>query len=189
MFEKLIQLDRELFVFLNSLGSERFDFIWVLSTHQKNWLPFFIILLVLIYVKKGLKNTLILLLFISLLILVGDQFTNLVKNNVQRIRPSNDIGLKDYIRILHNTPTYSYFSGHATNSMSTMVFIFLVMRSYYKYFFLIFLWPLIFAYSRIYVGVHFPLDILSGYLVGALLGFIFYRAYLFTINKYVQKLA
>ena len=184
MFEKIIQFDRELLVYLNNLGSTPFDYFWVLATHQKNWAPLFLIMLLVIFYKKGLKNTLIIVLFISLIVFAGDQMANLVKNTVQRLRPCNDLDIKNTIRILHNTPTFSYFSGHATNSMSTTLFIFLIMKRYYKYLFLIFLWPLIFAYSRIYVGVHFPLDILSGYLFGAFLGFTFYKIYQFVLEKY-----
>lgn len=184
MFEKIIQLDRELLVYLNNLGSTPFDFFWVFATSQKNWTLFFLLILILVYLKKGLKNTLLILLFVSLLILTGDQIVNLVKNSVQRLRPCNDLDLKNSIRILHNTPTFSYFSGHATNSMSTMLFIFLIMKRHFKYLFIIFLWPLIFAYSRIYVGVHFPLDILSGYLFGATLGLVFYKIYQLVLDKY-----
>ncbi len=103
-----------------------------------------------------------------------DQMTNLIKNNVERLRPCNDEELKGLIRAVKESNTFSYFSGHAANSTAAMMFLFLIFRQHYKYAYLIFLYPLIFAYSRIYLGLHFPLDIISGYIFGSLVGILFY---------------
>ncbi|OGS80943.1 MAG: phosphatase PAP2 family protein [Flavobacteria bacterium RIFCSPLOWO2_12_FULL_31_7] len=177
MLEKIIDLDKSLFVFLNNLGSEPFDAIWLLITKQFNWTPFFLLLLYILYKKIGQKQLLLTLLFIAVMITFSDQITNLVKNNVQRLRPCNDEELNGLIRIVRDSETFSYFSGHASNSMAAMMFVFLLLRNYYKYAYLIFLYPLIFAYSRIYLGLHFPLDIISGYAFGALTGILFYYIY------------
>lgn len=177
MLEKIIDLDKSLFVFLNNLGSEPFDAIWLLITKQFNWTPFFLLLLYILYKKIGQKQLLLTLLFVAVMITFSDQITNLVKNNVQRLRPCNDEELTGLIRIVRDSETFSYFSGHASNSMAAMMFVFLLLRRYYKYSYLIFLYPLIFAYSRIYLGLHFPLDIISGYAFGALTGILFYYIY------------
>lgn len=177
MLEKIIDLDKSLFVFLNNLGSEPFDAIWLLITKQFNWTPFFLLLLYILYKKIGQKQLLLTLLFVAVMITFSDQITNLVKNNVQRLRPCNDEELTGLIRIVRDSETFSYFSGHASNSMAAMMFVFLLLRSYYKYSYLIFLYPLIFAYSRIYLGLHFPLDIISGYIFGALTAILFYYIY------------
>lgn len=184
MLQRLQELDRTLFVYLNSLGNPTFDGFWLFATKQFNWTPLFLIVFYLIFKKKGWKNGLLILGFIALLVLVGDQFTNLIKNLVQRTRPCNTPDLMSTIRILHNTPTFSFFSGHATNSMATTLFVYSILKSHFKYAFLLFLWPLIFAYSRIYVGVHYPGDILTGYVVGATLGFAFYKIYSKVEQKY-----
>lgn len=187
MLDKIIELDRELLVFLNNLGSLKYDFFWVLFTQQMYWIPFFLLVFYLIIQKKGLKNTLIILVFVAILVFVGDQITNLVKNIVQRVRPCNDIDLMNIIRVRHRTLTYSFFSGHATNSMAVTLFVFLIIKKYFKYTWLLFIWPLIFAYSRIYVGVHFPLDIITGYCVGATLGYTCYKGYNFVLQKYYPE--
>jgi undecaprenyl-diphosphatase len=134
--------------------------------------------------KIGWKNLGIILLFIAVLITFTDQITNLFKNHFQRIRPCYNEEISGIIRVVKSSKTYSFFSGHAANSMASTMFIFLLIRKYYKYTYLLFLFPLIFAYSRIYLGLHFPSDILTGYLFGGSLGFGFYKIYNHFSNKY-----
>jgi undecaprenyl-diphosphatase len=182
--EELIQLDKQLFVILNSLGSEPFDAFWLIITKQLHWTPFFVAVFYLLQRKLGWKNLGIIILFIAVLITFSDQITNLVKNGFQRLRPCNDETLIGLIRVVKDSDTFSFFSGHASNSMATTTFIFLIIRKFYKYTYLLFLFPIIFAYSRIYLGLHFPGDILTGYLFGATFGFVFYKLYLFLGKKY-----
>lgn len=183
MFEKIIDLDKTLFVFLNNLGSKPFDGIWLLITKQFNWIPFFLILLLILYKKLGIKKLGVVVLSVAVLITFTNEITDLIKFNVQRLRPCNDETLSGLIRVVKDSNTFSYFSGHAANSMAAMMFVFLILRKYYKYAFLIFLYPLIFAYSRIYLGLHFPLDIISGYIFGSLTGVLFYKTYTILISK------
>lgn len=175
--DKIIALDKELFVYLNSLGSTSYDSFWLLITKQLHWTPFFLILAFILYKKIGGKKLVILFATIAVMLVFTDQVTNLVKDSVQRLRPCNDLEIKHLIRIVKSSDTFSYFSGHASNSSASMMLIFLILRKYYKYTYLLFLFPLIFAYSRIYLGLHFPLDIITGYVFGALSGFIFYKIY------------
>ena len=182
--EQLIQLDKDLFIFLNSLGSEPFDAFWLFITKQLHWTPFFIGVFYLLQRKVGWKNLGIIVLFIAVLITFTDQITNLFKNHFQRLRPCNDEEILDIIRIVKSSDTFSFFSGHAANSMATTTFVFLLIRKYYKYTFLLFLFPLIFAYSRIYLGLHFPGDILVGYMFGGTFGFGCYKIYNHFSKKY-----
>ena len=76
MLEKVLQLDIQLLVFLNGLGSTTFDGLWLFITKQSNWTPLFLVLLYLIYKKTGVRSTLYLLLFITVLLIVTDQTTN-----------------------------------------------------------------------------------------------------------------
>lgn len=177
MLEKLLQLDVQLLVFLNSLGSTTYDGLWLFITKQSNWTPFFLVLLYLVFKKIGIKSTLYLLLFVTLLLVVTDQTTNLFKVTFQRLRPCNNPEINSIIRLVKASNSFSFFSGHAANSMATMTFLFLILKKQYRYAFLIFLFPLIFAYSRIYLGLHYPLDILTGYLFGATFGIVTYKLY------------
>ena len=184
MLDAILSLDQKLFVFLNGLGSATYDSLWLFITKQTNWIPLFIFLLYIIYTKLGKKQSLYLLLFVALLLLFSDQTTNLVKYSFQRLRPCNNPDIHSIIRIVQSRNSFSFFSGHAANSMAVSVFLFLILRNDFKYFGLLFLWPLIFAYSRIYLGLHYPLDILSGYLCGALFGLLTFKLYRMAQAKY-----
>ena len=182
--EKIIQLDRELLVFLNSLGSPAFDGLWIIITKQAYWAPIFILVFYLLQKKLGWKNFGFYILFTALLILLCDQTANLFKEHFHRLRPCYDPQLMDIIRIPgKKSPSFSFFSGHAANSMATTVLTFMILKRYYKHAYLLFLFPLIFAYSRIYLGLHFPGDILTGYAFGAVFGFICFKLY----QKYILK--
>lgn len=187
MLESIINLDRELLVYLNSLGSENWDGFQLYITKQLNWWPLFLVFIYLLLQKITPKQFLILILVLSAFFLFTDQMTNLVKNTVQRYRPVNDPELQTIIRIVKDSHSWSFFSGHASNSSGATLFLFLILRKYYKYTFLMFLFPLIFAYTRIYLGLHFPGDILVGYTFGLTSGFVFYKIFC-AINKRFQLL-
>ncbi|MFH6943931.1 phosphatase PAP2 family protein [Flavobacterium sp. FlaQc-50] len=177
MLEKIQELDTNLFVYLNGLGSETYDKLWLIITNQLNWTPLFLLIFYLIYKKIGGKQTLYVLLFIAILIAFTDQTTNLVKNTVQRLRPCNNPEINTFIRIVQVRKSFSFFSGHAANTMAVATFLYLVLKRHFKYLGFLFLWPLVFAYSRIYLGLHYPGDILTGYFVGAVFGTLIYLLY------------
>jgi undecaprenyl-diphosphatase len=184
MIEKILSLDTELLIYLNNLGSPQYDGLWLMITRQLNWVPLFLLLLYVIFKKLGTKQTLYLLLFVALLITFTDQVTNLFKNGFQRHRPCDNPEVSSLIRVVQFRGSYSFFSGHASNSMAVTIFLYLNLKRFSKYFYVLFLWPLIFAYSRIYLGLHFPVDILSGYLFGAFAGFMFFKLHQAVQKKY-----
>lgn len=182
--EKILQLDKEILVYLNNLGSPAFDGLWLIITKQVYWAPVFLFVFYLLQKKLGWKNFGYYILFTALLILVCDQTSNLFKWYFERLRPCNDPEIQDMLRLYwKKSKSFSFFSGHATNSMANAVFGYLILRRYYRHTYLLFLFPLIFAYSRIYLGLHFPGDILTGYVFGATFGFICYKLY----QKYIIR--
>jgi undecaprenyl-diphosphatase len=87
MLEQFLQFDRDLLIYLNNLGSDNWDLLWLIITDKLTFLPFFLIIIYFIYKKFTIKELLFILLTIALLILFTDQFTNLIKDSFQRLRP------------------------------------------------------------------------------------------------------
>ncbi len=172
MFQTLEHWDRELLIFLNQLGSERFDDFWIFVTQIESWIPFIALLIFLVLyffkVKRGLLVILLTLICFGITFLC----TDLVKHGIERLRPNNVESLKEFIRILQRPSSPSFFSGHASSSFAISTFVVLAMRKYNKWIYLAFLWPLVFSYSRIYVGVHYPFDIIIGALVGVVIAIL-----------------
>ena len=185
--ETVLELDKNLFIFLNSLGSERFDGFWLFITKQINWIPIFLIIMYLVFKHLGWRHALMIILVMALLIALTDQTTNLFKNYFQRLRPVNNTDLDDVIHFVHKRSSFSFISGHASNSMAAAFFLYKVLKPYLKYMGLIFLWPLVFAYSRIYLGLHYPGDILAGYIWGILMALLMMKLYTFLRDKYFPE--
>lgn len=184
MLETLLELDKNLFVFLNGLGSETFDGFWLFITKQVNWIPIFAIILYLVFKHLGWRHAVLIIVVMALLILVTDQTTNLFKNGFQRLRPGSDPNLASLIRAVQTRKSFSFISGHASNSMAAAFFLYKVLKPYLKYMGFIFLWPLIFAYSRIYLGLHYPGDILCGYVWGILMSLIMLKLYVYLRDRF-----
>jgi undecaprenyl-diphosphatase len=174
LLDKIIRFDKELMVQLNSMGTESWDQFWILATNQMSWIPLYLIFFYLIFNALGWKKGLALVLLTAVLITFSDQFTVFLKDSFERLRPNNDPSVNSMIRILKNNKSFSFVSGHATTSMAVSMLMFLTLRKSFPYTWLFFIWPLIFAYSRIYIGVHFPMDVLCGALLGAGIGYLFY---------------
>lgn len=183
MLDSLIELDKNLLIYLNSLGTPAFDGFWLFITKQLNWIPVFIFLLYLTFKNLGWRNTVLVIIMLSLLITLTDQTTNLFKNTVQRLRPLNNPDIAGFVRGFKYSSSYSFFSGHASNSMACAFFLYHVLKPHVKHMWIIFLWPLIFAYSRIYLALHYPGDILSGFVWG-----IFTSSLLLILYRFLRKL-
>jgi len=178
MLDQLLQYDKELFLFLNNLGSSSWDGFWLVITNKLTFIPLYMLLLFLVYKKIGLKAMLLLVLVIAAMITFTDQITNLFKYVIaKRPRPCREEDMQNMMRfVAPRCGRYGFFSGHAANSMAAAVFAGLLLKPYYKkLIFILLFWSAFVAYSRIYVGVHYPLDIICGLTFGAFSGFGFFK--------------
>jgi undecaprenyl-diphosphatase len=180
----IIQKDKELLVFLNNLGNENWDAFWLGITNQLNWAPLFILIIFLVIKSFGWKRGGFVVLSMILLVAFSDQFTNLIKDSFERLRPNNDPEIKYLLRIFIRPQGFSFMSGHATTSTFFSVFTVLVLREKYRYIYFILLFPLVFSFSRVYLGVHFPIDISVGIIVGTFFANLYFRLY----KKVAKKL-
>ena len=190
MIEQLLQYDQELFLFLNNLGNSTWDPFWMAYTTKFNWIPFYAILLYLLYKQSDLKSLLLTLLIVAVLVVFTDQVTNLFKHGIQRMRPCQVDEILSNMRLVKSGcgGRYGFFSGHASNSMGLAIFVGLMLRFRFPYLiYILILWAFLMAYSRVYVGVHYPLDILTGMIFGGLAGYGLYKLNLYLNKRLIAK--
>lgn len=179
MWESLIELDQQVFKYINGSYFNRFESFWLFVTRLETWLPLYITFFILLFkLLPGRVNYLACLVIIVSTI-TSLQLTNLVKNQVQRLRPNNEPLIIDSIQILQKPESFSFWSGHTAVSVTVSLFVYLVLQHYKpsRWWLLFFIWPFLFAVSRIFVGVHYPGDVLVGALVGILLGTSFHKLF------------
>lgn len=170
MLDRLIELDRDLFVYLNKLHTSWLDSAMYYISGDYAWIPLYLFLLFLVY-KKYKRNTWIVLIGITLTIVLSDQITTgLMKPYFMRLRPSHDPQLQDIVHIVNNYQggLYGFASSHAANTFGAAMFFWLVLRSQYRKIGFLFLWATIVSYTRIYLGVHYPGDVFVGACIGVL---------------------
>jgi undecaprenyl-diphosphatase len=187
--DTLINADIELLIYLNNLGTVQWDRFWLILSDKLSAIPLYGLLLFLSFKQFGLKKTMWMLLFIAVIITFSDQTSNLFKYGFKRLRPCHDESIFDSIRLVkeHCGGLYSYFSAHAANAMAIAIFFGFLLKDKFKYLgAVLVIWAVLVAYSRVYIGVHFPLDILTGMLFGLLYGAAFYKLYQSFIKRFVN---
>ena len=174
-----LEWDRWLFGILNgSYHHPLLDYLMPFIRNKKTWIPLYILLVFVVAKNRGLK-TFWVLIVIGISIALADQVSSeLIKKTIERLRPCNDNSLEG-VRLLlkHCGGGYSFTSSHACNHFALAMQLFLLFRTSWKrqYFILLFLWAGLISYGQVYVGVHFPLDVICGAILGCLLSFLVYR--------------
>ena len=194
MFEEILKLDSKLFLFLNNLGTTKFDAFWLsLSKIEANILMYLFLILLFFHIKKLSPKFLYifyLLFIIALMITITDQGANFFKDSFQRLRPCYNESISDSLRLVKENcgGKYGFFSAHASNSFSLAIFFGLLFKNRIRYMIIItIVYASLISYSRIYLGVHFPIDIIVGSSFGIFVGFIIYRFVYLKFLKFFDK--
>jgi undecaprenyl-diphosphatase len=184
----LVRLDQQLLLYLNSINSPFWDEVMYAISGKLIWIPLYLAILIFLGIKYK-RKFIVIFLFIILGITVADQTSvHLFKNVFQRLRPCHEPALEGLVHLVKGEcgGLYGFVSSHATNSFYVALFSLLFIRKRW-FTVMIISWALIVGYSRIYLGVHYPGDVLCGSMLGALVGWSIYSLYVFTDKKVLIK--
>lgn len=171
-------IDRYLFLLINQNYHPALDVCMFYISKNNFWIPLYLLLAYLIY-KKDRALLLSVLISTALLILASDQLSVLCKNIVQRYRPCHNEELKNIVHLVkgHCGGQFGFVSSHAANTFALAVFIGGKLSR--KWTITLIMWSLLVGYSRVYLGAHYPSDIIGGYILGVGLAIL--------IDKFVFK--
>ncbi len=185
LLEILISLDERIFLFFNGMHNEFWNHFMPLFTSKFTWIPMYLTILFILYRKYSWKVATIYMLALGLTILLADQIcATYIRPYVERLRPSNlenEISSLTYIVNGYRGGRYGFPSCHAANSFALATFMNLITR-HRRFIWFIFIWALINSYTRLYLGVHYPGDLLIGGTIGAMIGFGIYHAVSYIIS-------
>ena len=194
MIEEILKLDSKLFLYLNNLGTSKFDIFWIsLSKIEANILMYLFLILLFFYIKKIRPKLIFIFYFffvIAVMITITDQGANIFKDSFQRLRPCYNESIIDSLRLVKENcgGKYGFFSAHASNSFSLAIFFGLLFINRIRYIIMItIVYASLISYSRIYLGVHYPIDIIFGSFFGIFVGFVMYSFVYLKFLKFFDK--
>lgn len=173
MIDFLIELDKKAFLFLNSLHNPFFDKIMWHISGKIEWVPLYLIILYYMIKTYRLKSIYFIVIIVLLITLTDQLSVILFKNTIKRLRPCHEPSIMNLVHVVNNHcgGMYGFISNHASNSFALAMYISsLFNKKIFKV--LIFIWAIIVAYSRIYLGVHYPGDVIGGAIFGMLLAYL-----------------
>ena len=186
ILDQLIEFDKSLLLFLNGSDSLFMDGFFLTLTKTSTWIPLFLCMLYVVLKNNNTRRCLILLGLTALLVVATDQFSSgFCKPFFHRFRPSQEPSLAGLVDIAssYKGSLYGFISGHATNTFAVAVFFSLVFKNP-RTTAVLFSWSLLSSYSRIYLGLHYPGDILAGLVAGTLIALSFYYIFQILIQKF-----
>ncbi len=184
----LQHFDQQLFLFLNSHHSQFWDAVMYALSGRVIWVPLYMAILICLGFRYK-RKFLVILLFVILAITLSDQFSvQIFKNIFHRLRPCHEPSIAGMVHLVKGEcgGLYGFVSSHAANSFNVaFLSLMLIKRKWYTV--VIILWASAIGYSRIYLGVHYPGDVVCGAILGALIGWGVYKLYELTDKNILQK--
>jgi undecaprenyl-diphosphatase len=188
--EKIEQFDVSLFLWLNKFHSPFFDVLFEWITYKFTWIPLYVFFLYLIIKKYG-KQSVWYIVGAVLAVALADQISvHFFKEVLQRYRPCHNLEIKQMVHLINNHcgGKYGFVSSHAANTFAIATYMLLVLPFLNKLskYTLVF-WAALVSYSRIYVGVHYPADIVVGGLLGIICGIMAFKAITYIVKIYYKN--
>ena len=190
-WQNIHHIDQQITLLLNSWNSGISDHIWLIFTNIPIWIPMYILIIAFVMMRLGWKKGLIVVTAAVLTFAFCDQFSNLVKEATERLRPCNDpYMLHNGLHVLEGGGKYGFFSAHAANAFglatSTVIGLRLDKRLKYRgYATWMYVWATMVALSRIFVGKHYLGDVIVGICVGLTAGWAFGSLAKIVIKKFM----
>jgi membrane-associated phospholipid phosphatase len=186
VLQEILKWDRECFKVINNQWTNSFfDLLFPFIRNAYFWLPLYLFLLTLV-VFNFRRNGWLWVLFAILTAASSDLLSSsVIKEWIYRPRPCNDLNMVGYVRLLaaYCGMNSSFTSSHAVNHFAFAMFVFYTLRKYnLKWTWLLFPWALLVCYAQVYVGVHYPIDVIAGGILGVTIGFAWARFFNHTFN-------
>ena len=183
LLERIVEFDKQALLYCNSKHTPVWDNIMSWIAGETSWIPLYVILMIVIIYRERPYRFIITIVFIAITVALCDRTSVLIKNLIERPRPSHDPEIANLVILVNNYKggVYGFVSSHAANVFGAATFLTNQFK-HYKWSFFLFAWAIIVSYSRIYQGVHYPLDIICGATLGTLIGI---QCYIFKVKTAV----
>ncbi len=180
----LLAFDKKFFLLINGWHNEFWDTVMYWVSNPYFWIPLYLWVVLLFVKSDGKRFWLPLLLLLAAVGLSDFLSVHLFKETIKRLRPCHQESLKNLVHLVKNHcgGKYGFISSHASNTATIFAFVSLFSKKKEISLFLFF-WTLLVSYSRVYLGVHFPFDVIGGMLFGSFLGFVFYKFYTLLVKR------
>lgn len=186
---QLTDLDTEIFLLLNGMHAPWLDQTMVAMTKNFLWVPLYAILVYTI-IKHYRQISFFVFIALAIAITLSDRFTSgLMKPYFKRLRPSHEPELEGLVHTVDGYVggMYGFASSHAANTFAVATFFFVLFRNKNPWIGLLFIWAALVTYTRIYLGVHYPADVIVGGLIGAAFGYLMSRIFISVYQKYIIR--